>query len=46
MGADGLVRAACGIVGRDLTIAEWQRYVGRSVPYHHTCSGQLRAIGS
>ena len=39
MGADGLVRAACGIVGRDLTTAEWQHYVGSGVPYHHTCGG-------
>jgi hypothetical protein len=39
MGGNGLVRAACGIVGRDLTVAEWQHYVGSSVPYHHTCAG-------
>ncbi len=39
MGGDGLVRAACGIVGRDLTVAEWQHYVGSGVPYHHTCTG-------
>jgi hypothetical protein len=37
MSSDGLVRAACSIVGRDLTAAEWQRYVGSAVPYHHTC---------
>jgi hypothetical protein len=39
MGADGLVGAACGIVESDLTIAEWQHYVGSNVPYHRTCSG-------
>jgi WD40 repeat protein len=46
MGGDGLVRAACGIVGRDLTIVEWQHYVGSGVPYHQTCSGYLEPVGS
>ena len=31
------VRAACDIVGRDLTRAQWRQYVGDS-QYHSTCS--------
>ena len=34
-------RAACTIVGRDLTADEWNQYVGVSVPYHHTCTPLL-----
>jgi WD40 repeat protein len=34
----GLARAACAIARRDLTTAEWDRYVGAGVPYHHTCT--------
>ena len=34
-------RAACTIVGRDLTTDEWAQYVGSAVPYHHTCTPLL-----
>jgi WD40 repeat protein len=34
-------RAACTIVGRDLTTDEWNQYVGTAVPYHHTCTSLL-----
>jgi hypothetical protein len=30
-------RKACAVIGRDLTPAEWQRYVGDTVPYHPVC---------
>jgi len=30
--------AACRIVGRDLTRAEWDQYIGSSVPYQRTCN--------
>ncbi len=30
-------RAACGIVGRDFTRAEWDRYVGNVASYEPTC---------
>jgi WD40 repeat protein len=33
-----LIEAACGIVRRDLTEAEWAQYVGAGVPYRPTCS--------
>ena len=33
-----LVTAACRIVGRDLTRAEWDQYIGSSVPYQRTCT--------
>ena len=33
--------AACTIVGRDLTAAEWNMYIGAAVPYHHTCTPLL-----
>ncbi len=29
--------AACSRLGRNLTWAEWQQYIGRSVPYRQTC---------
>ena len=32
-----LIRAACGIAGRDLTSEEWNSFVGSGVPYQHTC---------
>ena len=32
-----LATAACRIVGRDLTRAEWDQYIGSSVPYQRTC---------
>jgi hypothetical protein len=33
-----LEAAACRIVGRDLTRAEWNHYIGSAVPYQRTCS--------
>ena len=36
--SDALVRLACTRVQRNLTQAEWGRYVGQSVPYRQTCS--------
>jgi WD40 repeat protein len=38
LGDDNLIAAACGIVERDLTAAEWAQYVGAGVPYRATCS--------
>lgn len=38
MQPSGLVKAACATVMRNLTHAEWDSYVGASVPYHHTCT--------
>ena len=38
LGDDDLIDAACGIVDRDLTEAEWAQYVGAGVPYRATCS--------
>ena len=35
-------RAACTIVGRDLTTGEWDQYIGGAVPYHSTCTSLLR----
>jgi hypothetical protein len=29
--------AACAIAGRNLTRAEWNRYLGALRPYHRTC---------
>ncbi len=39
-----LVQAACATVMRNLTPAEWDSYVGASVPYHHTCA-RTRSTG-
>ena len=36
-----LMRAACAMVRRDLTSAEWDSYVGAGVPYHQTCTPLL-----
>jgi hypothetical protein len=33
---DQLTAIACGLVGTDITRAEWQRYVGDR-PYRHVC---------
>ena len=33
-----LVEDACSRVTRNLTPAEWERYVGTEVPYHKTCA--------
>jgi WD40 repeat protein len=38
MNVDNWVKAACGIVGRDLTQEEWETYIGAGVPYHATCT--------
>jgi WD40 repeat protein/DNA-binding SARP family transcriptional activator len=35
----GWLKEACAIAGRDLTQAEWDRYLPDRA-YHHTCSGQ------
>ena len=35
---DDMARAACAIVGRDLTRDEWNALVSSSTPYHHTCT--------
>ena len=37
--ADDLIETACRLAGRDLTEDEWAKYVGDSVPYRATCSG-------
>ena len=37
-------RRACGIAGRNLTIDEWNVYVGKDIPYQRTCPN-LRAGG-
>ena len=42
---DDSITAACSIVGRDLTTKEWNRYIGSSVPYHHTFRAILRRPG-
>ena len=34
-------RAACTLVGRDLTTTEWNTYIGAAVPYHRTCTPLL-----
>jgi WD40 repeat protein len=36
-----LMQAACAMVRRDLTSAEWDAYVGAGVPYHQTCTPLL-----
>ncbi len=36
-----LAQAACATVMRNLTPAEWDSYVGASVPYHQTCTPLL-----
>jgi WD40 repeat protein len=33
------VAAACGVVGSNLTQAEWGRWIGPEVPYSRTCPG-------
>ncbi|MCA9500657.1 MAG: trypsin-like peptidase domain-containing protein [Nitrospira sp.] len=33
------VEKACAIAGRNLTQAEWQQFLGVSIPYHATCPG-------
>jgi WD40 repeat protein len=38
MKVDDWVKAACHIVGRDLTQQEWDTYIGTGVPYHATCT--------
>jgi WD40 repeat protein len=30
---------ACRIAGRNLTEAEWRRFIGPETPYEHTCPG-------
>ncbi len=37
IGPDKLVDTACGRLTRNLTLTEWQKYVGKNIPYHRTC---------
>jgi hypothetical protein len=37
LAADELVREACATVTRNLTVAEWNQYVGPEIPYERTC---------
>lgn len=32
------VRAACGVAGRNITVAEWDRYIGTLAPYRTSCT--------
>ncbi len=32
------VAAACRVAGRNLTVDEWDRYIGTLAPYHETCT--------
>jgi len=35
--------SVCRVVGRDMTKSEWDRYVGKDVPYEPTCSSAILA---
>ena len=37
---EDLIAEACRRLPRNLTLAEWQQYVGPEVPYHATCPGK------
>ena len=39
LSGDDLIDTACQLAGRDLTEDEWAKYIGDSVPYRATCSG-------
>ena len=41
IGPSDLMQAACAMVRRDLTSAEWDSSVGAGVPYHRTCTPLL-----
>jgi WD40 repeat protein len=34
---DSWIRRACARANRNLSLAEWQQYVGKDVPYETTC---------
>jgi WD40 repeat protein len=38
--AEDLIAEACRRLPRNLTLGEWQQYVGPEVPYHATCPGK------
>jgi WD40 repeat protein len=38
LGPDDLIAEACRLAGSSLTRQEWNRFVGRNVPYHQTCA--------
>lgn len=40
------LRAACRVAGRDLTHAEWERFVGPAFPYERTCGTSRRLPGA
>jgi hypothetical protein len=35
--ADDLIANACATMPRNLTLAEWQQYIGDALPYQATC---------
>jgi hypothetical protein len=34
----------CGRVSRNLTVKEWQRYVGAEIPYEKTCPERTASL--
>lgn len=36
-GIEGMIQRACQIVNRDMTLYEWQGFMGDAVPYERTC---------
>jgi hypothetical protein len=43
---EALSETVCRVVGRNLTLAEWQRFVGEGVPYERTCPNLSSGVGA
>jgi len=42
---DSWVKRLCSLANRNLSLAEWQQYVGLDTTYHRTCPGFLDGQG-